>query len=254
MKLSIIIVNYKADKYLKNCLESIGKNKSWEVIVIDNSRNNIGYGAGCNLGAKRAKGEYLLFLNPDTKILKNSLELMIEYLEKNKDVGILGPKLFNSEKLDLQVSSVGRINPLTAIFAFSFLNKWFPQNVFSRKYFMSDWNRNSIKEVEVVSGAALMIRKEVFKKIGGFDEKFFLYFEENDLCLRVKKLGLKVIYYPEAQIIHYKEKSVVNNKEVSKKAFFSSRYLFFKKHFSFPAALFTESILRLFEFLNKDGR
>lgn len=248
--LSIVIVKYRADDFLKGCLESIGENPIWEIIIVDNDKINVGYGAGCNLGAKKAEGKYLLFLNPDTEVLKGVLEKMINYLEINEDVGILGPKLFNSKNLDLQVTSTGVLNPLSAIMVFSFLNKIFPKNLISRKYFLTDWDRNSIREVGAVSGAALMIRKDVFQKIGGFDDKFFMYFEEHDLCLRVKKTKMKIIYYPEAGIIHYGGKSSQLLSAQNKKYLLKSRFYFFKKHYGLLPALLVESFLRPFEYFS----
>lgn len=248
--LSIIIVKYTCGEYLNRCLESIGKNPRWETIVVDNDRNNVGYAAGCNLGAKKAQGKYLLFLNPDTEVLKGALEKMIDYLESNKDVGILGPKLFNNKKMDLQTTSTGVLNPLSAILVFSFLNKIFPKNLISRKYFLTDWDRNSIREVGAVSGAALMIRKDVFQKIGGFDDKFFMYFEEHDLCLRVRKTGMKIFYYPDARIIHYGGKSSQLLSNRNKKYLLKSRFCFFKKHYGLLPALLVESFLRPFEYFS----
>lgn len=248
--LSIIIVKYTCGEYLNQCLESIGKNPCWETIVVDNDKKNVGYGAGCNLGAKKAEGKYLLFLNPDKVVLPNTLEKMVDFMENNKDIAVLGPKLFNSEKLDLQVTSTGVLNPLSAIMAFSFLNKIFPKNLISRKYFLTDWDRNSIREVGAVSGAALMIRKDVFQKIGGFDDKFFMYFEEHDLCLRVKKTKMKIIYYSEAGIIHYGGKSSQLLSNQNKKYLLKSRFCFLKKHYGLLPALLVESFLRPFEYFS----
>jgi len=249
--LSVIVVKYKSEEYLDPCLKSLGESPLWEIIVVDNDKNNIGYGGGCNLGAKKAKGKYLLFLNPDTGVLPGSLKKMIDFLEKNNEVAVLGPKLFNSQKMDLQVTCVGDLDPLTAIFSLSFFNKIFPDNQFSQKYFLSDWDRNSIKEVGAVSGAALMIRKDIFKKIDGFDEDFFLYFEEIDLCRRINMLGKKVVYYPEAGIIHFKGKSSQATGNKTKKYFLASRFNFFKKNYGFFQALLVEGFLRTFELFGK---
>lgn len=271
IKLSIIIVGFNIKEYVILCLRSILAQEPsfpFEIIYVDNCstdgtvpllknlsfkikilemKKNLGFARANNFAAKESGGEYLLFLNPDTEIFDDSLTRMVTYLEKHPEIGILGPKLVNNRKMDLQISSVGRLDSLTALFAFSFLNKYFPNNSFSRKYFLSDWDRNSIKEVGVVSGAAILINKDLFKKIGGFDEQYFMYFEENDLCLAVEKLGKKVVYFPEAKIIHYLSRATAKVPQLAKNRFFESRYHFFKKHFGFLKAIIINSLLRLFE-------
>jgi len=102
--LSMIIVKYKSEKYLSDCVESIGKNPCWEVIIVDNDKKNIGYAGGCNKGAKKTKGKYLLFLNPDTLILDDSLIKIIDYLKKNPSVGVLGLKIYNNMNKERQLS------------------------------------------------------------------------------------------------------------------------------------------------------
>lgn len=270
LKLSIIIVGLNVKEWMVPCLRSIFENSpsfKFEVIYVDNRSKdqtlgaikniknikiiknikNLGFTKANNQGAKIAKGKYLLFLNSDTEIVGEALGKMVSYLEKHPEIGILGPKIYQSKKRDLQVTSTGRLTPLNAIFALTFLNKLFPNNRFSKSYFMSDWNRNSTREVEAVSGAALLIRKDVFEKIGGFDERFFIYFEENDLCLSAKKLGKKVVYCPEARIIHYGGKTTTKISQEMKKVFFKSRYRYFKKHYGLISGLITEGILRVFE-------
>jgi len=221
------------------------------VFRIIKSRENLGFTKANNLGAKNAGGKYLLFLNSDTEIIDGALGKMVDYLEKHPDIGVLGPKLYDSKKMDLQVSSTGKLTPLTAIFSLSAINKYFPNNFFSKKYFISDWSRESTKEVENVSGAAMMMSKKIFEQIGGFDERYFIYFEETDLCMAVKKLGKKIVYYPKAGIIHYGGKTTVKMAYKMKNIFLASRFRFFRKHYGFISALMTESILRFMEFFSK---
>jgi len=282
--LSIIIVGLNTKQYLLPCLGSIIKSSvekkiKMEIIYVDNgstdgsigsfqnlkikmqkcniklkiieNKENLGFTRPNNQGAGIAEGKYLFFLNSDTVILDEALVKMTTYLNNHPEVGILGPKLFNSQKKDLQRSSTGKLDPLTAIFAFSFLNKYFPNNYFSRRYFLTDWSRETIKEVAAVSGAALMIRAELFRSVGGFDERFFIYFEENDLCLAVEKKDKKVIYFPEAQVIHYGGRATQKIPLQMKKAFKQSRYRFFEKHYGLLAAIVTEGLLRFFEFLRQ---
>lgn len=203
---SIVVVHYKADKVLFECLQSIKKSKpkvSFEVIVVDNdekkvidkeirknyqwtryikSPKNLGFGAGNNLGAKRAKGKYLFFLNPDTIVLPNATDSLVEFLEKNKSAGIVAPLLLNPQKRPYPLQGTSILTPLKGVFALSFLVKLFPNNSISKKYWLKGWDKTKTKEVDVVPGTAFMIEKKAFEKIGGFDEKFFLYFEEADFC------------------------------------------------------------------------
>lgn len=218
------------------------------------NKKNLGFTKANNQGTRIARGKYLLFLNSDTEVVNGALGKMVRFLEEHPETGVVGPKLFNSKKMDLQVTSTGALSPLTAIFALSFINKYFPNNYFSRKYFFSGWDRNSIKEVDAVSGAALMIRTDLFKKIGGFDERYFIYFEETDLCLAVKKEGKRVIYLPQAGIIHYGGKTTKKISSEMKRMFKQSRYRFIKKHYGFLTALITEGTLRFFEGLSRNEK
>lgn len=243
---SIIIVKYKSEKYLPGCLASISKNPKWEVIIIDNDKENIGYGPACNRGAKKAKGKHLLFLNPDAIVQPFAIERMVEFLKNHKEVGVVAPLLLNKNKKPYPVQATGKLTPLTAIFAFSFLNKFWPQNPFSKNYWLTEWDKKKPREVAVVPGSALMIRKEVFKKIGGFDENFFLYFEETDLCQRARKIDWRVFFQPKAKIIHLWRGRRRRSSE-NKKIFRESRFYFFKKHYGFLLALLVEGFLRTFE-------
>lgn len=245
--LSIVIVKYKSDSYFADCLQSIGKNPLWETIIVDNDKNNVGYGAGCNLGAQKAKGKYLLFLNPDTMILSGALEQMVKFLEDNPRIGILGPKIYNSLQKDRQLSFCRFPGPLTAIFVYSPLKSLWPNSPFWKRFVYKD--KLNVKEpmnVEAVSGAALMVRKDIFKEIGGFDHDFFLYFEENDFCRRAQKLGTKIVFLPDAEIVHFGGKSTL---EVGKSSLFfrQSRLYFFQKHYGILLASLVEGIIRFLE-------
>lgn len=245
--LSIIIVNFKADDFLQNCVRSIGQNPLWEVIVIDNSQNNRGYGAGCNLGATKAVGKYYLFLNPDVLVLPGSLKKMIAYMAAHPEISTLAPRLYTSQKKEKQLSFCRFPDPLTAVFVFSPIKSFWPDNpLFSRYVYKDNLEETPTRSVEAVSGAAILIRKEVFEKVGGFDCNFFLYFEENDLCRRIKKQGGKIVFFPEAKMIHFGGGSLQDKEKISH-YFRQSRYRFFRKHYPFLFALLTEGIVRLLE-------
>ncbi len=265
MKISIIYVYFNTPleivKSINSIVRSAGKNK-YEIIIVDNnsskklpkiissdkdikiikSRVNNGFAFGCNLGASKAKGEYLLFLNPDTVLLKNSIAKLLKSFSTLNKVGIAGPAMIDSNNLKLPTINAFITIP-RAIFAYSFLNKLFPKNSVSKKFWMLNSDRRKILSVDVISGACMLIKKELFEKIGGFDERFFMYFEEQDLCYRVKKAGFKVIFNPEVEIIHTIGASL-SDKEVIKNYFQKSRYLYNVKYFGQMKAVITELFLR----------
>lgn len=256
--LSIIIVKYRAEEYLKKCLQSLvsrSKNQVLriETIIIDNDEDNIGYGAGCNKGAKKARGKYLLFLNPDTIVLDDSLEKMVNYMEENPEVGVLGPKIYKNFEKEKQLSFCRFPDPITSLFVFGPLRSLWPDNLFFSHYVYNENRKNNgTLEVGAVAGAAILIRNDIFEKAGGFDEKFFLYFEENDLCRRIKKLGQKIVYFPEAEIIHFGGKSTIDVEKASG-IFKKSRFYFFKKHYGTLIAFVLEGKIRILEFLAQIG-
>ncbi|MGB9637355.1 MAG: glycosyltransferase family 2 protein [Microgenomates group bacterium] len=267
IKVSIVIVHYKDKQALFNCLKSIEDNKpkvSFEVIVVDNdetkviedelksrfnwvvyikSPSNLGYGAGNNLGAKRAKGEYILFLNPDTQLKPNSVDNLVLFLDKNKDVAVVAPNLIDAKgKVFSQLGS-RELTPIRGIFALSFLNKIFPNNPFSRDYYLFDLPMNKKREVDAVPGSAFLIRKKVFVEVGGFDENIFLFFEESDLGRRIKKAGYKLFIIPDSEIFHFWKGKEKASKKI-RKIFKQSRFYYFKKHFGFLSAILVEIFAR----------
>ncbi|MBI5044745.1 MAG: glycosyltransferase [Candidatus Levybacteria bacterium] len=264
---SIIIVNYRVEDKLRDCIKSIikcTKSISYEIIVVDNDEeqrlsisfkndfpfvkiiNNIntGFGAGNNLGSKYAHGKYLFFLNPDTRFLSNAVKNLYDYLDKNEEVGLVAPQLFHPGNKIFKLQGMTVLTPLKAIFSLSFLYRLFPNNRIANNYFLSHWNKKKVKFVDVVPGTAFMIRKELFYRVGKFDETFFLYFEEFDLCKRLKELGYKACIIPQAKIIHYWGESTAHRKDISR-IFSKSRFFYFKKHYGFLMALLVESFLRV---------
>lgn len=253
--ISIIIVHYKAKKELFSCLNSIiasHPKTSYEIIVVDNdekktieselkkrflqveyikSPKNLGYGAGNNLGAKYAHGDYLFFLNPDTHVQKGAIDNLVKFAEKNKKLGVVAPLLLDEDKNPYEFQGTQRLMPSRAIVVYSFFNSWFPHNPISRKFWLKDWDKKHAKEVDVVPGTAFLISKKVFEQVGGFDEKFFLYFEEYDLADRLRELGLKLFIIPDAKISHSWGKSTERSDKNISDIFSQSRYYYFKKHF-----------------------
>lgn len=247
MQLSIIIVEYKSGEHLSALLKMLPKRADWEVIVIDNNKQNRGYGAGLNVGAQKARGEFLLFLNPDVLIDEKNISVLLAYSKKHKDVGIVGPKYINSQHSTEQ-SSTQFPSLLSGIIALSPLNTLFPNNPVSRRYWIKDWDRESTRKVDVISGAALMVRNSEFKRIGTFDANMFLYWEEFDLCARYKDiLGLSAAYVAESVANHPREVSMKQSSEDVHEHFVHSRRIYLKKHLGLCALILIEFWLGLCE-------
>ncbi|MBL7021662.1 MAG: glycosyltransferase family 2 protein, partial [Nitrospinaceae bacterium] len=227
MNLSCIIVNYHSSTPLKNCLESVYRTLqkiSFEVIVVDNSQNdpgmaslkesyphiqviqnftNVGFAKANNQAVLSAQGETLLFLNPDTILTDQAIEKMVAHLESNPDIGALGPKVLNTDG-SLQYSCRRFPTLMTGFFnRYSLLSRWFPDNPYTVRYLMKDFSHDENREVDWLSGCCLMVPHAVFEKSGGFDEHYFLFNEDVDLCRVIQQNGFKVMYFPFAEITHH---------------------------------------------------
>lgn len=225
MKLSIIILNYQTKNLVKQCLKNIVNFNlpfKHEIIVVDNdsrdgiakmlkqefplinfiqSDRNSGMGAGNNLGIKIAWGEYVLILNPDVVVLENSLEKMIQFLDNRLQIGAVAPKLLNPNRTYQQSRYKFPEFFLLPAFIRTGLKKISQKKL--AEYFMNDVPGDSAHKIDWARGSALMIRRNVLEKIGGFDPKFFMYMEDMDLCRRIWHLGFEIWYLPEAEMIHY---------------------------------------------------
>ena len=212
----------------------------WHIL----SKKNLGLGGGNNLGAKHVEGEYLFFLNPDTLIVDDAIEKLYKFIKSDKKIGIASPLLVDANLKPFSTQSRKELTPLNAIYSFSFLRKIFKnKNIFYDPFF-EKWDKKQPIEVEIIPGAALMISKKLFGKVNEFDERFFLYFEENDLSKRIKNLGYKLFIYPNSKIIHKVGQSTKQIKEMEV-FFIKSRFLYFRKHYGLIKALPLEFFLRL---------
>lgn len=212
-------------------------------IVIINSSCNLGYGKAANLGISHTKTNFLLLLNPDTVLLDKNIIRMVVMMKKNKKIAIMGPQLLDtSGEILHSIASIPKIPD--AIFALSFLNKLFPNNPYSIKYWGLNLNRNLMQKVDSVGGAAMLINKMIFKKLGGFDENFFLYFEEIDLCKRTTDRGYQIWYYPNSKIRHLLGRSS-QDKHFIQLNYEKSRLYYFRKHYNLVIALLAELFLRI---------
>lgn len=256
LDLSIIIVNYNVKEFLQNLIYSIekaGKNISYEVIVVDNASDdgsiemlrskfpdiqliantgNAGFSKANNQGLKVAKGDFLLLLNPDTLVQEDTFETLINFLKNNDDAGMAGCKVLNPDgtlQLACRRSFPG---PWTSFSKVTGLSAIFPKSKFFARYNLTYLDENDTYEVDAISGSFMMLKREVYEKIGGLDEIFFMYGEDLDWCYRVQKAGYKVYYVHSTQIIHYKGESTKRSTFNETKVFYSAMHIFVKKHFS----------------------
>ncbi len=244
MELSIIILNYRTKDLTLACIDSIVSQYSrelesgrFEIVLVDNnsqddsveafkklkvpglrlieSKENTGFSRGCNLGAKGAKGEFLLFLNSDTEVKDQGFINMLRYFDDRKNLGILGAKLKNEDGTN-QMSSgkfYNLFNLFLMLFGFNSMIRESPDR---------------IKKVDWVSGAALMIKRSVFKKLGGFDRNIFMYLEDMELCYRARLRNLDTYFYPDIMLFHKEGRS--SGRTFAIVNIYKSMLIFYNKH------------------------
>lgn len=258
---SVILVSYKTRDITLNCINSIldkTRDLDYEIILVDNdsrdgtveavmnsfpqvviieSGSNLGFAGGCNLGSRYASGKYLLFLNTDTILIENSIKVMFDFMEGNPEYGVIGVVLVDKD--DNFVQSWGDFFPVKVGITEYILKPFLPRslkNKFSfkgKKYkdFVRDFfGSQRVVRVDYIIGADMFIRRDIFEKVGGFDDRFFMYFEEADLQIRVLRSGYKIGLLGETRIIHLESGSfkVSNHKRIMKMVSFL-KYL--KKNF-----------------------
>ena len=221
--ISVIVLNYRTPHETLRCIDALRKQtiaQDIEIIVIDNhsgdksmnilrpllqsddriilleTPENLGYGKANNLGAARAHGEYLLIINPDTTLERDALEKMLQYLESHPEVGILGPQLILPDG-SIRDSYRTFPTPLDIFIKRTWLRFFFPKRMGG--YLQWGHNPHDVRSVDWIVGACLFLRKDFFEALGGFDPRFFLFFEDTDLCRRAASLGKKVVYFPLAK-------------------------------------------------------
>lgn len=250
MRLSIIIVNYNVTRLLRNCLLSIQKyaeGKNYEVIVIDNastdtswsdlipefpkvhfisSEHNEGFAAANNKAIKTAAGEYVLLLNPDTELEGYYMKDILDFADSKPDFGCLGIKMHDAEGNFLPESKRS-VPDMFNSFEKLFTN--FKRSN-SKSYYRSDIDENAVTEVDVVTGAFLLIRREIYEKLGGLDEAYFMYGEDIDLCYTLLRSGYKNYYYGKASLLHHKGESTIKD-EVYLDRFYGAMQIFIDKYY-----------------------
>jgi GT2 family glycosyltransferase len=252
IELSVVILNYNVEHFLKLCLESVVKatqNIYAEIIVVDNASQdasvamvskkfpqvrcianpeNDGFSKGNNIGVEQAKGEYICVLNPDTVVSERTFESLLSFCKKTHNVGVVGPKLIDGSGLFLKECKRGKPTPWNAFTKITGLYK-LSSSLFGAYYNMSLGKDDTGKTATVV-GAFFFLKKSIYDQIGGFDESFFMYFEDDDFCYRVAKLGYQNYYVPTTTCIHFKGESTLRDKQFQLR-FQAGINQFYQKHF-----------------------
>jgi GT2 family glycosyltransferase len=265
--LSIVIVNYNSASFLRDCLSSIYSSDikaTFEIIVYDNGDpepemdsiekdfsdvkfitdvRHVSYAAANNAGARESGGDYILFLNPDTIVKPGAIDGLLEFNKNTPDCGAVGPRLVNRDGV-IEISWA--FDPGILSEAYMKLLKSLPPALKYRIFGI-----DGTRKTDVVVGAALMLRREAFLRVEGFDEGYPLYFEESDLCLRIRQMGWEVYYYPKVEILHYLGSAGgVNKQSPQKKELTRSRIKYrtgqlryYKKHRGIIQNLFLKMYL-----------
>jgi len=260
IKISVIIVSWNAKDYLIKCLKSVQKEArevDCEIIVVDNgstdgsvqavrrlfpnvvlieSRKNLGFAKANNIGIKRCRGEYIFLVNSDVIILESAITKIINFLESHKTVGMLGPKVLNGDQT-LQLSC--RKKPTLTRF---FLRAIGLEHLFKT---ISYHSHQGLEEVDILSGCFWAIRREALDEVGLLDEQFFFCAEDKDWSIRFKQNNWKVVYYPEASIIHYEGASSSNMPVYYYVEMLKANIKLWKKYHSIPS-IFIYYILNIY--------
>lgn len=243
--LSIILINYKTPTLLRQCIQSIQKNEpkfNYEIIVIDNNSEdgsvamieddfyesvkliandkNLGFPKAVNQGIKASKSKkYILLLNPDITVLKDSLDQMYQYMEENKDTAVLGPKLLNPNG-SIQYSCFSQYPSLkTVLYRRTILGKSEHAQKEIKKFLMTNWNHKQESEVAWILGSCMFVRKEAIDKVGLMDERFFMYMEDVDWCRRFWNNNFRVVYCPDFEMVHYYQRASASESSLIKSMF-----------------------------------
>ena len=258
VELSIVVVNYNVKYFLENCLISLEKacaSLETEIIVFDNNSadgsreylearfsnvrfiwndENVGFATANNMALQVCTGRYILFLNPDTIIAEDTLVLCLRYIHENTFCGALGIKLIDGSGRYLKESKRALPSPWNAFWRLTGIDSLFPGNRFLSGYYDSTVKHNKTAAVDVLPVAFIMMKKEVVEELKGFDESYFMYGEDIDLCYRLKKAGYYNFYFPQTTLIHFKGESTQKRAPSYGKYFYGAMHLFVNKHYSQP--------------------
>lgn len=254
MQLSVIILNYNVRYFLEQCVLSVQKaleNIDGEIIVVDNlstddscemmktrfpnvklieNKANLGFPKGNNIGVAEAKGEYLCILNPDTVVAEDTFEKILNTKNWQLNTGIIGCKLIDGTGNFLPESKRGVPTPWVAFTKIFGLYKFFPKSSLFNKYYAQHLSENQTGKVDILVGAFMVMKRDLYLKVGGFDENCFMYSDDIDLSYMVLKSGKSNYYFHETSVIHYKGESTVRDGTYMKR-FREAMQFFYKKHF-----------------------
>ena len=269
MDVSIIIVNWNTKKLLKDCLTSIYEQRrdmDFEVIVVDNcssdgsaemvrtefpkvtlieNRENRGFAAANNQAIAIANGRYILLLNSDTIVLDKAIEKTVSFADANPEAAAFGCRVLNPDRT-VQTTCFMFPSILNMLLSSTYLYKFFPGNKFFGREQMTWWDRNDVREVDVVTGCFILVRSEAIEQVGILDERFFMYGEETDWCYRFKKNGWKIMFTPAGQIIHFGGQSASKTPVAMIIQLRLSILKFIKKHYGRPSSFFARLLTALF--------
>ncbi len=256
IKLSIVIVNYNVEYFLEQCLNSCVKamqNVPCELFVVDNNsidgslemvrkkfpdvhlianKDNVGFSKANNQAMRIAKGEYVLLLNPDTVVEEDTFEKVVNFMDNHSDAGGLGVRMLDGKGKFLPESKRGLPTPAVAFYKIFGISKIFPKSKQFGRYHLGYLSEFETNEIEILSGAFMLMRKEALDKVGLLDEAFFMYGEDIDLSYRIIQGGYKNYYFPETRIIHYKGESTKKSSVNYVFVFYRAMIIFARKHFS----------------------
>ncbi len=256
LQLTAIVVNWNVRDLLRTCLTSLDLEDS-EIIVVDNASSdgsvemlqaefpevrvianpeNRGFGAANNQALALASGRYVLFLNPDTEVRPGAIQRLLAFIDQRPQVGCVGPRLLNA---DGSVQPSRRSFPRLATFLVesTMLQRYLAGLGSVKRFYRQQHSDDEPQPVDWLVGACLLVRRSVLDEVGGFDERFFMYSEEMDLCYRLRQAGYEVWYVPEAEVVHLEGASSRQDLFRRNVNFHESRYRFFAKHHGLPSAL-----------------
>jgi GT2 family glycosyltransferase len=269
LELSVIIVNYKVYHYLVSCIQSVQaalNGIEGEIIVVDNESDSVestriigqlpsikfiansdnkGFSKANNQALAISKGSFVLFLNPDTVLPQHALKDSLSYLSQHQSVGAVGVQMINKEGQFLPESKRAFPKPMTAFFKLSGLAHLFPRSGFYNQYALGNLDKDKVHPVEILAGAYLMVRTQLVKQIGGFDEQFFMYGEDIDLSKRLTALGFQNHYLGNIVIQHIKGASTNKNSKDYLYHFYHSMHLFVNKYYALKGHWLKRKLLHL---------
>lgn len=222
-KVTPVVINYNTQEDLRRCLRTMEENLGrLRAVVVDNGSTdgsqrmvreefpwvillenpgNPGYASACNAGIRVADHPYVFILNSDVEFVDGELETLVFYMEEHPSVGALGPMVLNAD--GTRQMSCRRFPSMLENVVHGFLGELWPQNPLTRSYQMKDLQGEEPREVDWVSGAAMLLRREATERVGGFDEAYFMYVEDVDLCWRLRRAGYRVVYHPGFRLVHH---------------------------------------------------